>query len=105
MGEYVGRVSRAPGSYGRPAAVAVDANGICHQVPPYTQPGTLGDGLRDLYDGARRVFGALKELPGIFYMGKVHGVKHKAKQGNWTERDPNSRKAKLNGNTGKKVKK
>lgn len=94
MADYVRRDLR----YGNPAPVAVDMHGFTHQVPSY-RPGNIWG---ELYDAVCGGLGALKEIPGMLYMGKNHGVEHKAKKGKWTERNPNNRKAKMNGNNGKK---
>ncbi len=77
------------------AAYAVGIDGRLREVPYIDQ--RRGVSVADyLSEVCRTCIGAVYELPKVMSMGKVHGVKHKARKNghdggarrNWVERNP-----------------
>ena len=79
----------------RIAYVAVGTDGRTYTITGQYAP------QESFFDKVYRAIGAVAALPNIFYMGKVHGVKHKARQEKWTERNP-KHNGKDKGKKGKK---
>ncbi len=85
--------------YGRRIVYAVGTDGRLHEV-------TYRNGISDYFSGLLTTCAdALYQLPNVMFMGKIHGVQHKARQGKgkhkWVERNPKH----LNGNGNKNGKK